>query len=194
MRAIVPDRLGQSVGGDGERAPVPSPRREPATSAGDEFIPYTENNSALPSSQIFSGALDPVDGSVWFGTGGTDQSSSGLVRIDPLTFVGREPPADRYVLYPNPLDLRPVSGARRVTFGLLVAGQSVQPASDGAVSRPEVFDLSGARVGRFDVDLRDNSWVWNGKNSSGHVAAPGIYLVRAQTPDGPVVLRLGVVW
>ncbi len=193
VRAIVPDRLGNLwVGTDNGLLFLP--RGGICDVTGGGFIPYTEDNSALPSSQVLSGALDPADGSVWFGTGGSDRSSSGLVRIDPLTFVGREPPADRYVLYPNPLDLRPVSGARRVTFGLLVAGQSVQPASGGAVSRPEVFDLSGAPVGRFDVDLRDNSWVWNGQNSSGHVAAPGIYLVRAQTPDGPVVLRLGVVW
>jgi hypothetical protein len=152
------------------------------------FALYTDDNSALPSNSIHSGALNPRDGSVWFGT------ASGLVRIDPAKLNPGDAPEDQFVLYPNPLDLRL---GRRVVLGIEIAGSLVQGVALEDFARPEVFDLTGRKVGDFDVynDGGRQTWVWVGKNLNGDSAAPGLYLVRARATTGEtVVLKLGVRW
>lgn len=154
---------------------------------GGDFAVFDESNSPLPHNRVKTAAVSPTDGSVWMGT------ASGLLRIDPSVYTGSAPPPDRYVIYPNPLDLR--SGARSVLrtvyFGIEVGGVSVAPASPEAVSQPEIYDLAGRRVGAFTrrTSPGAGSWTWNGTNASGQFVAPGIYVVRARTAGGEVVAR-----
>ncbi len=154
---------------------------------GGEFLSYTQDNSALPDNNVLSATLNPVDGSVWMGT------STGLLRIDPAVFTsGGGSAPDQYVLYPNPVDLTRVGA--RVSLGL-ESGGSVDRVPLADAQQPEVLDMAGQAVGRFDtfMDGGDEGWVWNGKNLTGSVVAPGLYFVRTQVGGQTVVLKLGVV-
>jgi ligand-binding sensor domain-containing protein len=156
---------------------------------GGEFTLFTEDNSPLPHNAVLSAVVNPRDGSVWFGT------DSGLLRVDPRAYSGTPPPPDRYLLYPNPLDFRVGSAQadREVFLGLEVAGLRVEPVPSDSVSRPEIFDITGRKVGDFDLFF-GRQWGWLGKNKNGDVVAPGVYLVRAKTSTGEVLqFRLGVL-
>lgn len=167
-------------------------RGSECTVDGADFAVFDESNSPLPHNRVRAAAVSPTDGSVWMGT------ASGLLRIDPALYTGSTPPPDRYVLYPNPLDLRPDArpARRTVIFGVDVGGVNVAPASPDAVFQPEVFDLAGQRVGTFTrrSSPGTGSWIWDGANTAGHFVVPGVYIVRARTSGGDVVVRkLGVL-
>ncbi len=188
VTAIVPDRQGGLWVGTENDGVFYLPRGGQCDGGPGAFVQFTDLDSALPSNDIFSGALNPRDGSVWFGT------RNGIVRIDPLAYVGGKPPADRFVIYPNPLDLRPEGTARRIKVGVLLGGVRVQAATRDSLSRPEVFDLAGAKVAEFEEDNRDNSWSWDGANLNGDTVVPGIYFVRTRVGSSEVVvLKVGVV-
>ncbi len=192
VSAIVADRQGGIwIGTSG--GVLYLPRGGTCDASGGEFTVFTTDNSALPDDQVTAGTLDPVDGAVWFGT------RNGFLRIDPSVYTGGAPPAERYVLYPNPIDYTPGSpiSLRRVHLGIQVREGVVNPVDRGAAGKPLVYDIAGQEVGEFEEDNTtggNGSWSWDGKNTAGNVVAPGLYLVRARTgAKGTVVLRLGVV-
>ena len=118
--------------------------------------------------------------------------------MDPAVFSGAVPSADRYVLFPNPVDLTPGSGAfnPRVYLGLSISGVQVEPASATEVLRPQVFDITGRSIGEFELDpqFSGGAWFWDATNKKGAFVAPGIYVVRAELADGEVIIRrVGVV-
>jgi hypothetical protein len=167
------------------------PRGGACDAAGGEFEEITTDNSPLPSDIVVSSALSPTDGSVWFGT------DEGILRVDPAGFTGTPPPPDRYVLFPNPIDLRAGSpaGSRRVFFGTEVAGgRPVRTLPEGS-GRPEVYDLSGKKVADFDfiTGSAGVEWFWDGVNRNGDTVAPGVYLVRATIEGQAVVEKVGVI-
>ena len=183
VTTLVPDRLGGLWVGTTDGL-LHLPRGAACNQSDRDFALYDEDSSSLPSDMIYSGALNPVDGSVWFGT------ASGLVRIDPARLNPGQAPDDRFVLYPNPFDL---GLASLITLGVEIAGTRVEAADLEDFARPEVFDLTGRKVAEFDIDTRRNTWVWRGKNLNGDDVAPGLFIVRARaTAGGTVVLKLGV--
>jgi ligand-binding sensor domain-containing protein len=187
VTALVADRLGGLWVGT-TNGLLHLPRGGACNQSQRGFALYTDENSALPGNLIYSGALNPKDGSVWFGT------ASGLVRVDPAKLNPGDAPEDQYVLYPNPMDL---GLGRRVTLGIEIAGTLVQGVALEDFHRPEVFDLTGRKIGEFDSynDRGRQTWVWTGKNLNGDSAVPGLYLVRARAATGEtVVLKLGVRW
>jgi hypothetical protein len=145
-------------------------------------------NSPLPNDQVVRAVLHPGDGSVWFGTRGA------LLRVDPQILRGGPVPEDKFLLYPNPLDL--TRGTQDVIFGIERAGVRVTPVSPDSVSQPEVFDVAGRLVGRFQQkdEISGPVWYWDGANLNRNYVAPGLYFVRARAAGGDViVLRLGVL-
>ncbi len=185
VRAIAADRNGGLWVGTNNGLLFLS-RDASCTATGGEFILLNEDNSALPSSEIFSAALNPVDGSIWVGTG------AGIARVDPSLFSGTASPDDRYVLYPNPF--RIADSASLVHLGVQSEGRPATPAPLSDFETPEIFDLTGRKVGEFDI-LDDESWTWNGRNLNGDaLVTPGLYLVRARQSSGEIlVLKLGVL-
>jgi hypothetical protein len=175
------------------------PRGGACDGGGGDFSIFDDQNSPLPHNRVVSAARNFVDGSLWFGT------AEGLLRVDPVIFTGMAPPPDKFVLYPNPLDLSPMNtrslDSRKVILGIDVGGAGVIPAPGESVSQqPIVFDLTGQEVGRFDRDPDSGGWSWWGKIHATNAArtrlsaAPGVYLVRVQTESGEVmVLKIGVI-
>jgi hypothetical protein len=187
INALAMDRQGGLwVGTD--RGILHLPRGAACDASGGDFVSYTVANSSLPDDRVVAVANNPRDGSVWFGMRG------GLLRIDPRILSGGPPPPDKFLLYPNPLDIT-VSG-RGVIFGIEQGGIRVTPVSRDSLSRPEVFDVAGRLVGRFEEkdELSGPAWFWSGINLNSRFVAPGLYFVRARTAGGDVViLRLGVL-
>ena len=158
--------------------------------SGGDFLNFTTENSPLPADRVVSAVLNPVDGSMWFGT------TVGLLRVDPLAFTGSPPPPDRFVLYPNPIYPGGNSAPlRSVIFGIERSGLRVEPVSAAISTQPRVYDLAGRHVGDFErvIGTAEDSWLWRGKNRNGDTVAPGIYLVRTNVDGEPVTLKVGVV-
>lgn len=186
VTSMVPDALGGIWMGT-DTGVLYLPRGGACDVDGGDFAVFNESNSPLPSNRVTAGALSPTDGAVWMGT------ATGLLRIDPSVYNGSAAP-DRYVIYPNPLDLRPEAGSafRTVYFGVVIRGAKVASAVPvDAVSQPEIFDLAGKRVGSFARRTSPGSggWAWTGTNTYGDFVAPGIYVVRTRTAGGEVVTR-----
>ncbi len=83
-----------------------------------------------------------------------------------------------------------------MVFGIELGGIRVIPVSRDVAAQPEVFDITGQRVGAFEKNnvIEGGGWSWDGGNIDGYGVAPGIYLVRAAMASGEVViLRLGVI-
>ena len=57
---------------------------------------------------------------------------------------------------------------------------------DGGPVRVEILDAGGRLVRRFEhaAGAGTRTWTWDGRDASGHVAAPGWYRVRATGPSG----------
>jgi hypothetical protein len=188
VNALVVDRQGGLWLGT-DRGILHLPPGGSCDGSGGDFVPYTVANSSLPDDRVVAAANNPRDGSVWFGVRG------GLLRVDPKILSGGPPPPDKFLLYPNPVDLT-LSG-RGVIFGIERGGIRVTPVSRDSLSQPEVFDVAGRLVGRFQKkdELSGPAWFWNGTNLNSRFVAPGLYFVRAtRTPGGEVVtLKLGVL-
>lgn len=168
------------------------PRGGVCDAGGGQFSLFTDQNTPLPNNRVVSSVINPRDGSIWFGT------PRGLLRVDPLLFTGSKPPPDKFVIYPNPMNLSPQADAsyRRVSFGIEVGGLRVDAVRANESSRPEIFDLTGRKVGDFEFDgtLSGGGWSWDGRNGSGDFVAPGIYIVRSVMNSGEVVvLKTGVI-
>jgi len=163
------------------------PRGGDCDGGGGEFTVFTDENSPLPDNRVLAAAGNPRDGSLWFGT------SEGLLRVAPLVFSGSAPP-DEFTLYPNPIRL---DRGESVVFGIAIAGSPASPVDQDLTDKPEVFDITGQKVGEFEMNntLEGGGWSWDGENLNGDHVAPGIYIVRAGMTSGEVViLRLGVIW
>jgi len=149
-----------------------------------EFRLFDASLSNLTNDDVYSGTLNPKDGSVWFGT------ALGITRIDPLAVTGGEPAASSYVVYPNPFRLGSGS-ALRVTIGITQVNGSAQTAGPN-LDNAHVFDMTGQPIG--DFILKTTEWQWNLRNENGDVVAPGLYLVRGRTTTGESFeLKLGIV-
>jgi ligand-binding sensor domain-containing protein len=188
VNALVTDRQGGLwIGTD--RDLVYLPRGAACDETGGAFRFFNVDNTPMPSNQVLAGDASDADGSVWFGT------PEGLFQVDPAGISGAPAGEEAFLLYPNPLFPASSNPAlRRVVFGVKTGGSAVAPVPAGDVDRPEVFDLTGRRIGAFVVDTGTSAWVWNGTNENGDTVAPGIYLVRAGTAAGEtVVRRLGVI-
>jgi ligand-binding sensor domain-containing protein len=185
VNALVTDEFGGLWVGT-ESGLLHLPRGASCNGSSGEFEVFDRTNSALPDDNVQSAALNPVDGSVWFGT------ARGLLRVDPAALSGGTQVEDQVVLYPNPFQIRTGSS---VQVGLEIGGVRVQPAPREAYERPVVYDVAGVEVARFDEDNVIGGWSWRGRNLNGDAVAPGLYLVRVTEADGGAVkvLRLGVV-
>jgi hypothetical protein len=149
-----------------------------------DFEFFTTANSDLTDNDVLSSTMNPVDGSLWFGT------ATGITRVDPQILQGAPPQADAYVIYPNPF--RFGVGASRVTLGFAVAGTNIQEALLRPGSPVEVFDLTGRKVG--DFTKQGTEWRWDMRNINGDFVVPGLYLVRATAETGEAIeLKVGVV-
>ena len=139
--------------------------------------------SNLTSNDVLSGALDPRDGSVWFGT------ALGITRIDPNRVIGGGAAASSFVVYPNP-----VTPGRHlfVYLGISQSGAAAGAAGLG-IAEAMVYDMTGRRVGAFEPAA--DSWRWRVVDEATKLApAPGLYLVRGKTASGEAVeLKLGIV-
>ena len=157
---------------------------------GGDFQSFTVDNSPLPDNRVVTAALNPHDGSMWFGT------AQGLLRVDPLILNGREPQADTFVLYPNPVYPSSPEGPRRsAIFAINRGGVRVEVVPTTDASQPRVYDLAGHHVGDFEMQTGAGKtyWVWKATNLNGDTVAPGIYLVQSEVGGAPVTLKMGVV-
>ena len=157
---------------------------------GGDFQSFTIDNSPLPDNRVVSAALNPRDGSMWFGT------TEGLLRVDPVVLNGSKTQSDKFVLYPNPVYPSSPEGARRnAIFGIDRGGVRVEVVSTSDASMPRVYDLAGHHVGDFEMQTGGGKtyWVWKATNKNGDVVAPGIYLVQSEVGGSPVTLKMGVV-
>ncbi|HET9233778.1 MAG TPA: hypothetical protein VFP10_06540, partial [Candidatus Eisenbacteria bacterium] len=189
VNALAADRLGGLWLGT-ESGILYLPKGGACDGGGGDFLSFTVENSPLPNNRVTSVALNPRDGSVWFGT------SEGLLRVDPLVLQGSDPPPDRFVLYPNPLFPSSAESARRnAIFGIERGGVRVEVVSSDEATRPRVYDLAGHHVGDFEIasGAGKSYWLWRGTNVNGDVVAPGIYLVQSEVGGSPVTLKMGVV-
>jgi hypothetical protein len=157
---------------------------------GGDFQSFTVDNSPLPDNRVVTAALNPHDGSMWFGT------AQGLLRLDPLTLNGSQPKPDAYVLYPNPVYPSSPQGPRRsAIFAINRGGVRVEVVPTTDATQPRVYDLAGHHVGDFEMQTGAGKtyWVWKATNLNGDTVAPGIYLVQSEVGGAPVTLKMGVV-
>ena len=128
---------------------------------GDEIIMHlTSGNSALPSDELYSVAVDPHSNKVYFAT------SAGLAAFS----SGASPAASDFsdiTVYPNPV--RPDYDGPVTIKGLM----------DGAIVK--IADSQGNVV--FNTRGEGGMAVWDGCNTSGNPARSGIYYVFASHSD-----------
>ena len=132
--------------------------------AGDAVVrTVTAANSPLPSDAVFSVAVDPRSGRVYFVTAeGLFSTTGDATRV--RTGDGE------LVVAPSPY--RPAVDAEGVVVGGLGA----------PTSQVRVLTVAGDVVYRADV--RGGSFRWNGRDESGRPVPSGVYLVAAAGSDG----------
>ena len=123
----------------------------------------TAETSPLPSDEVFSVAVDPVSGRVFFVT------SEGLFSV---TGDATRPlrGAERLTAAPQPF--RPAADAE----GVVVTGLSAP------TSQVRVMTVAGDVV--YAGDVRGGSFRWNGRAQDGRPVPSGVYLVAASGSDG----------
>jgi ligand-binding sensor domain-containing protein len=189
VNAVAADRLGGLWVGT-ESGLLYLPKGGACDGAGGDFLSFTVDNSALPDNRVLSAALNPLDGSMWFGT------AEGILRVDPLAFSGSPPPPDKYVLYPNPVYPSSGESSRRIAiFGIERGGIRVEAVPSTEATQPRVYDLTGNHVGDFELATSGSKtyWLWRATNTNGDVVAPGIYLVQSDVGGTTVLLKMGVL-
>ena len=135
---------------------------------------YNVANSPLAGDEVRAVWVDKATGVVWFGT------STGLSRFDP-SYVAPPPeplPALEVRVYPNPALL---TGA-----GLFLRLAGNADSYTGAV-----YDASGRRLHRFASANR--GIVWDGRDASGQLVRPGVYLVRVESGGFARTLRVALL-
>jgi ligand-binding sensor domain-containing protein len=150
----------------------------------NEFRLFDTDNSDLTHNDVLSGALNPVDGSVWFGT------ALGITRVDPIRALGLPSDEEVFTLYPNPFRLDAQSPFR-ITLAKTIGGGFPTTAAED-IGEARVFDLAGQDIGAFR--LEQEQWIWDMRNPNGEFVVPGLYVVRARTARGEIVdLKLGIL-
>lgn len=122
---------------------------------------FTTANSPLPSDNIFSIAILPETGEVFFGT------ESGLASFRSDASAPHENFSTAYV-FPNPV--RP-GYEGNITFSGLMEATYVK-----------VVDEAGNLV--FSTRSNGGMAVWNGRDANGRKVAPGVYRAFCNTPEG----------
>ena len=130
----------------------------------------TAETSPLPSDAVFSVAVDPVSGRVFFVT------SEGLFSVSGDA-TRQRPGGDALVAVPSPY--RP----RTDLDGVVVTGLS------SPVSQVRVMTVAGDVV--YAAEVRGGSFRWDGRDGRGQPAPSGVYLVAASGSDGST--RMGKV-
>ncbi|MCB1185116.1 hypothetical protein KDM41_16965 [bacterium] len=102
--------------------------------------------------------------------------------FDPLSAADDTPPARAGLhAWPNPFN-----PSTRIRFALAHPGPA----------RVTVHDLRGAEVAVLHdgpLDRGEHRLEWSGRDAHGRAVPAGTYLVRLEGPDGPAVLKLGLV-
>ena len=63
---------------------------------------------------------------------------------------------------------------------------------NASVYRGSIFDLSGRKVGTFDVPANGRV-IWDGKDDAGGMVKPGIYLVKVDAGGHSGTVRVAVL-
>jgi len=117
-------------------------------------------------------AVDTDGRGLWVGT------ERGLSHFIPGAIGGARTGSELHV-YPNPYNPRcglPLRLAR----------------SPGRAARGTIVDLSGAIVGRFEEKWQGDA-IWDGRDEDGAWVAPGLYVIRANTPGGWLTGQVAVL-
>jgi ligand-binding sensor domain-containing protein len=136
---------------------------------------FNTSNSPVAGNQIYSIRIDAKTGVVWITT------STGMNRYDPAY---RPPPPVQVPelqlsIYPNPISLS------RMGIQLRLKGNA-------SVYRGSIFDLSGRKVGTFDVPANGRV-IWDGRDDAGRMVKPGIYLVKVDAGGHSGTVRVAVL-
>lgn len=136
---------------------------------------FNKSNTPIAGNQIYSIRIDARTSVVWITT------STGMNRYDPAY---RPPPPVQVPqlavsIYPNPISLS------RMGIQLRLKGNA-------SVYRGSIFDLSGRKVGTFDVPANGRV-IWDGKDDSGRMVKPGIYLVKVDAGGHSGTVRVAVL-
>ena len=124
-------------------------------------VDYQVSNSPIANNEVRAISVDPVSGVVWIGT------AAGVNRFDPK-YTTPAPPriaALHLKLYPNPVNQTGIG------FELRLSGNTT-------AYRGEIVDLNGRTLRRFIADANGRV-IWDGYDSNGEHAPPGIYFVHA---------------
>ena len=136
---------------------------------------FNSSNSPIAGNQIYSIRIDAGTGVVWVTT------STGMNRYDPA-YTPPPPvqvPQLQVSVYPNPISLS------RMGIQLRLKGNA-------SVYRGSIFDLSGRKVGTFDVPANGRV-IWDGKDDAGRMVKPGIYLVKVDAGGHTGTVRVAVL-
>ena len=126
------------------------------------FLYSNYRTPLLPNPNVDALALSPDGRTVWCGT------SRGLASFTPFQGAGDSGTAGNVAAYPNPFVLGCSDGLRLRGGGGLLSGV--------------VVDLGGKILSRFDY-VSAEDLVWD-VTVGGEPAAPGLYIVRVQGPNG----------
>ncbi len=124
---------------------------------------YNTSNSALPSDQIRSLAVDPGAGKVYVGT---DQ---GLTSFDTPAVRPRDSFSELF-LYPNPFIVN--DGEKQLTIDGLIKDTDIK-----------VLNIEGRLINEFSSPGGRIAF-WDGKDQNGKFVASGIYLIVAYDKEG----------
>lgn len=136
---------------------------------------FNTSNSPIAGNQIFAIRVDQKSGVVWIAT------STGVSRYDP----GYRPPPPPKVaqldvsIYPNPVSLSKV-------------GIELRLKGNVGAYKGTIYDVLGRQVGRFDVPA-DGRVIWDGRDDSGRMVKPGVYLVRVEAGGRTGTVRVAVL-
>jgi hypothetical protein len=122
---------------------------------------FTAENSPLLSNNIFSIAINPVTGEVFFGT------SNGLISYRSDAMESGDTFGNVHA-YPNPV--RPAFRGMITITGLI------------ADTRVKITDINGNLI--YETTSNGGIATWDGKNRHGNRVATGIYLAICVTEDG----------
>ncbi|MFC1614126.1 hypothetical protein ACFL5K_02395 [Gemmatimonadota bacterium] len=133
--------------------------------AADIWTVFNRGNSQLASDEVGELFIDEARGVLWAAT------SAGLSAMSLAGNPAEATLSAKLVVRPNPW--RPVSEGLLMVSGI------------PRYSRVTILTVSGEPVRQFDPKETINRLlVWDGNNQHGSPCASGVYLIRAESPDG----------